>query len=252
MRTFSVVSIFLCKGNNTRYVPGISSEYIIKTLVFDLKCFELFNANFLFCFYYRVIFCKLLLKYFEISTEFIIVIPQFVSQMFILKWLLNKRLSRSIFIFSIYRKENEGVISFSRYFCFSLGGSDDGINVAVALEVLRKISQSAVKPRNNIIFLFNGAEEMGLLGSHGFITKHKWRDEVKVLINLEATGAGGREILFQTGPGQPWLLKYYDVPHPHANAGGEEIFQSGIVPSDTDFRIFGVYGNVVGTYFYFI
>lgn len=127
------------------------------------------------------------------------------------------------------------------------GGSDDGINVAVMLEILRKLAKFQDRPIHNIIFLFNGAEEAPLLGSHGFITQHKWAKECKVLINLEACGSGGRIILFQTGPQNPWLMKYYNmIPHPFGQAAGEEIFQSGLIPSDTDFRIFRDFGELKG------
>lgn len=129
----------------------------------------------------------------------------------------------------------------------SPGGSDDGINCATMLEVLRKLSREPKRPLNNLIFLFNGAEETGLQAAHGFITKHKWAKDCKVLLNLEATGAGGKIILFQSGPAAPWLLTYYSkVPHPYGQAAGEEIFQSNIIPSDTDFRIFRDYGGLVG------
>lgn len=55
-------------------------------------------------------------------------------------------------------------------------------------------------------------------------------------------------MLFQSGPEHPWLMRYYrDVPHPFATSMGEEIFQAGIIPSDTDFRIFRDYGGLPGT-----
>lgn len=116
-------------------------------------------------------------------------------------------------------------------------------------EILRKLSTSPQRPLHNVIFLFNGAEETPLQASHGFITQHKWAKDCKILVNLEACGVGGKIILFQTGPENPWLLKYYGgVPHPYGQAAGEEIFQSGIIPSDTDFRIFRDYGGLVGNY----
>jgi Zn-dependent M28 family amino/carboxypeptidase len=129
----------------------------------------------------------------------------------------------------------------------SPGGSDDGINCATMLEVLRKLSRQPKRPLNNLIFLFNGAEETGMKAAHGFITKHKWAKDCQVLLNLDAAGAGGKIILFQSGPEAPWLLTYYSrVPHPYGQAAGEEIFQSNIIPSYTDFRIFRDYGGLVG------
>uniref|UniRef100_A0A1B0CV17 FXNA-like protease n=1 Tax=Lutzomyia longipalpis TaxID=7200 RepID=A0A1B0CV17_LUTLO len=130
----------------------------------------------------------------------------------------------------------------------SPGASDAGIMVVVMLETLRKIVQSPTAHRHNIVFLFNGAEEIGLKAAHGFITGHPWRHNITALVNLDSSGSGGREILFQAGPGAPWLLNLYAkyAKHPYGAAMGEELFQSGFVPSDTDFRIFRDFGGVQG------
>lgn len=130
----------------------------------------------------------------------------------------------------------------------SPGMSDAGIMIVVMLEALRVLSQSKTPHRHNLVFLFNGAEEVGLKGAHGFITQHPWRHNITGLINLDATGAGGKEILFQAGPDSPWLARIYakNAPHPYASAMGEELFQMNLIPSDTDFRVFRDFGNIKG------
>ncbi|EDW85781.2 uncharacterized protein Dwil_GK23251 [Drosophila willistoni] len=130
----------------------------------------------------------------------------------------------------------------------SPGTGDDGIMVVVMLEVLRQMAISPTVFEHPIVFLFNGAEENPLQASHGFITQHKWATNCKALINLDVGGSGGRDILFQSGPDHPWLMKYYkqNAIHPFATTLAEEIFQSGMLPSDTDFRIFRDFGHVPG------
>lgn len=128
------------------------------------------------------------------------------------------------------------------------GACDDGIMVSVMLETLRKLTQTKREYERNIIFLFNGAEESPLQAAHGFITQHKWAKTCKIIINLEASGHGGRAIMFQSGPkGSSYLLSHYlSVPYPYAQAAGEEIFQSNVIPSDTDFRLFRDFGGLSG------
>ncbi|KAH8270868.1 hypothetical protein KR018_008072 [Drosophila ironensis] len=130
----------------------------------------------------------------------------------------------------------------------SPSAGDAGQMIVTILEVLRVMSTTKQTFRHPIVFLLNGAEENPLEASHGFITQHKWAENCKVLINLDSSGGGGREIVFQSGPNHPWLIENYkkNAKHPFATTMGEEIFQTDILPSDTDFHIFRDYGNLIG------
>ncbi|XP_075981699.1 endoplasmic reticulum metallopeptidase 1-like isoform X2 [Anticarsia gemmatalis] len=130
----------------------------------------------------------------------------------------------------------------------SPGASDDGAGCAVLLETLRALAAARRPLRHDAVFLFNGAEENILQASHAFVTQHPWARAARAFVNLEACGAGGREVLFQAGPHDPWIVEVYAsvVPHPFASSLAQELFESGLIPADTDFRIFRDFGNLSG------
>lgn len=133
----------------------------------------------------------------------------------------------------------------------SYGAGDDGVNCCTMLEILRVMAKSGNRNAFSTIFLFNGNEEgnlESLQASHGFITQHKWAEDVKAFVNLEAQGIGGRELLFRSGPKHDWLIRKYrqSVKNPFGQVLAEEMFETNVLSSATDFSTFRDYGNIPG------
>ncbi|WZZ26480.1 hypothetical protein YC2023_009881 [Brassica napus] len=111
---------------------------------------------------------------------------------------------------------------------FSTGGAGDCSScVAVMLELARSVSQSAHGFKNSVIFLFNTGEEEGLNGAHSFITQHPWSSTVRLAVDLEAMGAGGKSAIFQ------------------------DLFTSGVIKSATDFQVYKEVAGLSGLDFAF-
>ncbi|KAG0367073.1 hypothetical protein BGZ54_004448 [Gamsiella multidivaricata] len=127
----------------------------------------------------------------------------------------------------------------------SPGAADDALGVGVQMELIRVLSQQPALRKNSIIFLFNGDEESLQDASHSFITNHELKDTVKAVINLEGCGTRGPEILFQANS-RPMIDAYKKVPYPHGAVAANDLFATGIVLSDTDFRQFVNHGNLTG------
>lgn len=80
----------------------------------------------------------------------------------------------------------------------SPGFADDGIGVAVWLEVAHLLKQTP--PNRPVLFLLTDGEETALLGAQAFIdSKEKYAVEVGRIINLEARGVRGPAMMFETG-----------------------------------------------------
>ncbi|KAJ0256056.1 Zn-dependent exopeptidases superfamily protein [Hirschfeldia incana] len=128
----------------------------------------------------------------------------------------------------------------------SPGAGDCGSCVASLLEVARLVVDSGWAPPQPIIFLFNGAEELFMLGSHGFMTQHKLKDTIGAFVNVEASGTGGVDLVCQSGPGS-WPSNVYSqaATHPMAQSSAQDVFP--VIPGDTDYRMFSEdYGDIPG------
>ena len=120
----------------------------------------------------------------------------------------------------------------------SPGGSDNAINVAAALGALRALA--AGPPLDvSVLILLNGAEEVNWVAAHAFATGgHKWAKEYRVVLNLEAIGAGGDSIIFQLGPDAPWLAEALAGSQvtPRGSVIAHELFQIPGFPAGTDLK----------------
>ena len=101
-----------------------------------------------------------------------------------------------------------------------------------------------------LVFLFNGAEENNQQAAHGFTVHHRWAKSMKAVVNLEAIGTGGKELVFQCNSN--WVAEVYaaSTPYPSISALGHEIFKHILWrASATDWATFMEFGppGVVGT-----
>lgn len=117
---------------------------------------------------------------------------------------------------------------------------------AVMLELIRSLSHAENPLHHPLIFLFNGAEESLQEGSHGFITQHAWRSTIGSVLNFDAGGIGGPQILFQVGSGEYAELFASVAPRLHGSILAQELFDTGLLQGDTDYRIFRDFSDLHG------
>lgn len=131
-----------------------------------------------------------------------------------------------------------------------VGASDNGVNVAIMLEIARNLKEGTPLP-NSVIFLFDDGEEPGLLGAEAFLQEHPWANDVAVIINLEARGTSGPSLMFETTPNNRWLLNAYaqSVPYPLTNSAFDTVYQ--LLPNNTNLTSFAA-ANKPGVNFGFI
>ena len=87
------------------------------------------------------------------------------------------------------------------------------------------------------LIVSNGAEESFQDASHAFIVNHELKGSIRAVVNIEGSCSTGPEILYQVNA-QIMIDAYKKAPCPHGTVLANDLFATGIILSDTDFRIF--------------
>ena len=74
--------------------------------------------------------------------------------------------------------------------------------------------------------------------AHGFVAHHPWSRDAGAVINVEATGSGGPDVLFREAGGWPAATYARAVPHPVTTATIRDLVRFANLPVDTDFSVF--------------
>lgn len=121
----------------------------------------------------------------------------------------------------------------------SPGAADDGTAVAAMLEVLSLVA-SGPRPRNDLVFLFTDAEEVGSMGASGFLASltPEERARLSVVLNFDARGNRGPMVMFETSPDNGWLIEQYASAssRPVGNSLASTLYE--LLQNDTDFSVF--------------
>ncbi|HSR97748.1 MAG TPA: M20/M25/M40 family metallo-hydrolase, partial [Kofleriaceae bacterium] len=119
------------------------------------------------------------------------------------------------------------------------GAADDGSAVAAMLEVLR-LAASGPPPRNELVFLFSDAEEVGSMGAAGFVAKLSTEERARIatVLNFDARGNRGPVVMFETSRENGWLVEQWAATAPHPVGSSLISTAYALIPNDTDFSVF--------------
>ena len=116
------------------------------------------------------------------------------------------------------------------------GASDDSIGVAALLEIARAVRNERF--RNDVVFLVDDGEEVGLLGAEAFVADPALREQVGVVLNVEARGTYGPSTMFETSRGNRWLIRHLAqaLDTPQTSSIYSTVYD--LLPNDTDVTVF--------------
>ena len=122
----------------------------------------------------------------------------------------------------------------------SPGANDDSSGIATLLETARSLTASPAL-QNDVIVLFTDAEEPGQFryGARFFVANYESIDDVRLVLNFEALGRTGPSIMFETAPGNSWLIEglIQGAPHPVAFSFMSDLYRL-VAEGGTDFAAF--------------
>ena len=108
------------------------------------------------------------------------------------------------------------------------GAADDGIAIGVLLETARALG-TAGPNRNTVMILLTDAEEVGLHGAEAFVRERAQELGTAVVLNHEASGAGGAPMTFRmSSPNGELLDVLAGAPGVSADSGSEATFASSV------------------------
>lgn len=119
------------------------------------------------------------------------------------------------------------------------GASDNGMAIASVLQLMRDLSQRT-DIKNNVIFLFSDAEELGLLGVRHFVKNidEITSQSIDLVLNFDARGNNGVPLLFETSEKNFALVSEWNrsAYKPVAFSFSPIVYQ--MLKNDTDFSVF--------------
>jgi len=124
----------------------------------------------------------------------------------------------------------------------SVGGADDGIGVAVALETIRALAAGPPLERSIVICL-NGGEEVGQAGSRAFVG-HRWFKDVKAWLDFEGSRSGKAALLIASSA-HPDLIDAFarEAKAPLASVLFDDLSRSSLLVIAGDFMQYTAAGK---------
>ncbi len=131
---------------------------------------------------------------------------------------LTARVANIIGVLPGERSEALGLISHYDSSPHAPGATDDALGVGVSLEAARVFAASG-RRHWSMFVIVTDAEEAGLMGAAALVTDREVMDRLRAYINLESIGSSGTAVLFETGPGNAWLVSPWARRAPHPRGG---------------------------------